>query len=162
LLVRSASENDIPEILEIYNDAVLNSTATFERNPQTIESRRIWYQAHDANHPLIVAEDNHKSIIGYCSLSKFQSNSGYSRTLELSVYVKEQNRRQGVATILMKEILVIAKRIGVHAIISSISADNVASVKLHEKLGFEKVAQLKQVGYKFSKWHDTCYYELII
>lgn len=63
---------------------------------------------------------------------------------------------------LMKEILDRAKALGVHAIISSISSDNLPSIRLHEIFGFEKVAHLKEVGYKFSKWHDTCYYELML
>lgn len=161
MLIRDAAETDLNRIVEIFNDAVITSTATFERNPQTIESRGEWFRAHGKTHPLIVATYD-GSVIGYCSLSKFQSNCGYSQTAELSIYVHKANRRKGVATELMKDILQRAKRSELHVIISSISSDNAPSIRLHEKFGFEKVAHLRQVGCKFGKWHDTTYYELIL
>lgn len=103
-----------------------------------------------------------EKVIGYCSLSKFQSNCGYNRTAELSVYVEKSHRLKGLATILMQEIIRRGRALDYHAIISSISSENESSIRLHEKFGFEKVAHLKQVGFKFSKWHDTCYYELVL
>lgn len=161
VLLRDAKEFDLPSILEIYNESVVSSTATFEENTQTIDSRREWFRSHGYRYPLVVAVSNGR-VIGFCSLSQFQKNSGYKNTAELSVYVQKNSRRQGVATMLMKEILDRAKALGVHAIISSISSDNLPSIRLHEIFGFEKVAHLKEVGYKFSKWHDTCYYELML
>ena len=160
-LLRDAERSDLPTIVEIYNDAILTSTATFEESTQTVESRRDWFNSHGGGYPLIVAESN-GNVIGFCSLSLFQKNSGYRNTAELTVYVERENRRKGIATMLMTEILERAKKIGFHAIISSISYDNLPSVKLHERFGFEKVAHLKEVGFKFSRWQDTCYYELIL
>jgi len=161
VVVRDALEADLPEILDIYNDAVLNSTATFELSLQTVQTRMEWFRGHGTDYPLLVAVSEGR-LLGYCSLSKFQSNSGYRRTAELSVYVEKTSRRTGIATVLMKSILERAKNQGFHAIISSISMDNLPSVILHERFGFIKVAHLKEVGYKFSKWHDTCYFELIL
>ncbi len=160
-MVREAEETDLPAILEIYNDSVMTSTATFEQNIQTVETRREWFKNHGSNYPLIVAVSNGE-ILGYCSLSQFQGNSGYRATVELSVYVEKNSRRQGIAKLLMREVLGRAKEKSFHAIISSISFDNEPSIRLHENFGFQKVAHLKEVGFKFSKWHDTCYYELIL
>lgn len=160
-LLRDAEHSDLSAIVEIYNDAVLTSTATFEENMQSVESRRDWFSSHGKEFPLVVAVANGE-VIGFCSLSLFQKNSGYRNTAELTVYVEKENRRKGIATILMDEILERARKLGFHAIISSISSDNLPSVKLHEKFRFEKVAHLREVGFKFSKWQDTCYYELIL
>ena len=161
IFIREARETDLPEIVEIYNDAVQTSTATFESLIQTVETRKAWYNAHGSGHPLIVATGGGK-LLGYCSISAFPGNSGYRKTGELSVYVEKSHRRKGIARELMTEILTRARAAGFHAIISSISLDNQPSVILHENFGFQKVAHLREVGFKFSKWQDTCYYELIL
>lgn len=159
--VRDAIEADLPDILDIYNEAILSSTATFELNTQTVQTRMEWFKAHGKDYPLVVAARDGR-VLGYCSLSQFQRNTGYNKTAELSVYVARTSRRMGIATLLMSKILRRARNQGIHAIISSISCDNLPSVVLHEKFGFTKVAHLREVGFKFSRWHDTCYFELIL
>jgi L-amino acid N-acyltransferase len=161
IVIREAHEADLPEIVEIYNESVLTSTATFESVPQTADTRRKWFNNHGRDYPFIVAISNGK-VLGYCCVSQFPGNSGYRKTGELSVYVEKTSRRKGIATNLMTQILARAHKLGFHAIISSISLDNEPSAKLHENFGFAKVAHLRQVGFKFSKWQDTCYYELIL
>lgn len=154
-------ETDLPGILDIYNESVLNSTATFELNTQTLQTRIEWFNAHGKDYPLLVAVCDGR-VLGYCSLSQFQKNTGYRRTAELSVYVEKNSRKRGIGTLLMGEVIGRGRNQGIHAIISSISSDNLPSIILHEKLGFRKVAHLKEVGFKFSNWQDTCYYELIL
>jgi L-amino acid N-acyltransferase len=163
IALRDAQKSDLAAIIEIYNESVANSTATFEQMTATTENRTEWFEIHGkSHHPLIVAESPDRKIQGYCSLSQFQKNTGYRATAELSIYVDKNCRRRGVATLLMNEILGRAKGLGFHAIISSISSENEASIVLHEKFGFKKVGHLKEVGFKFSRWHDTSYYELIL
>jgi L-amino acid N-acyltransferase len=161
ILIREARESDLPEIVEIYNDSVLTSTATFESVLQTADTRRKWFNSHGRDHPFIVATSNGK-VLGYCCVSQFPGNSGYRKTGELSLYVEKTNRRKGIAKCLMTDILARARTLGFHAIISSISFDNEPSARLHEHFGFLKVAHLREVGFKFSRWQDTCYYELIL
>jgi L-amino acid N-acyltransferase len=99
-VLREAEEGDLPGIVAIYNEAVTTSTATFQHNVQTVESRRAWFNQHGKEYPLIVAISN-QAVLGYCSLSQFQTNSGYRKTGELSVYVEKRQRRKGIATMLM-------------------------------------------------------------
>ncbi|MGA2874745.1 MAG: N-acetyltransferase family protein [Nitrososphaerales archaeon] len=161
VIVRDSIEEDLPEILEMYNDAVLNLTATFDLVPQSLEERRTWFLRHGGKYPVISADINGR-VVGFCSISPFSSRAGYAPTVELSVYIHKEFRRKGIAMILMKEIISRAKELGYHAILSLIAANNEPSIALHDKLGFEHVAHLPQVGYKFSQWQDVDYYELLL
>jgi len=161
ILVRNAREGDLPGILEIYNDSVLTSTATFELKTQTVKSQLEWFQNHGKSYPPIVAVASAK-VLGYCSISQFQKTNGYYKTVELSVYVEKNSRRKGIATRLVGEIIERARVLGYHAIISSIANSNKPSVRLHKNFGFRRVGCLREVGFKFSKWQDTTYYELIL
>lgn len=161
VILRDTLERDLPEILEMYNDAVLNLTATFDLEPQSLEQRREWFLQHDAKHPLISAEIGGR-VVGFCSISPFSKKQGYAPTVELSVYVHKEFRRKGLAKMLMEEIISRAKKLGYHTIISIIASNNDPSIALHDKLGFDHVAHLPQVGYKFSKWQDVDYYELLL
>jgi L-amino acid N-acyltransferase YncA len=160
-LVREARVDDLRSILEIYNDAVLSSTSTFDIDPVTIEARKIWFDEHDMHYPLIVA-DASRVVAGYCSISAYSKKHGYSKTVEMSVYVRENFRRQCIGSALTKNMIARARRLGYHAIISSVSDSNVISKRLYKNLGFEFRGHLKQVGYKFGKWQDLALFELLI
>jgi len=161
ILIRRTREEDLPEMLEIYNDSVISSAATFELKTQTIETRMNWFRIHGKSYPLLIAVERGK-LLGYCSISQFQKTSGYFKTVELSVYVEKHSRQRGIATRLVGEIIDKARTLGYHAIISSIANDNKPSIRLHKNFGFRRVGCLKEVGFKFSKWQDTTYYELIL
>ncbi len=160
--LREAREGDLPGILEIYNDAVLNSTATFEIEPFSVERRKTWFSSHGGRYPLIVAEAQQGKIAGYCCISPFRQSAGYRRTAELSVYMHKESRRKGLASLMVEEIIARARDLGFHSIVSCIAGSNEASIKLHEHLGFEFVGHLKQVGFKFSRWQDDVFYQLLL
>lgn len=161
LTIREAEINDLPTLLEIYNDAILTTTATFDLEPVTIESRRIWFQKYGGKYPIIVAEVE-GSVIGYACLSPFREKEAYEKTTELSIYISSTNRGGGIGKSLMKELLTRARELNYHAIMSGITAGNAASVKLHEKFGFVEVGCFKEVGFKFNRWQDVLFYQLII
>ena len=103
--IRQAEERDLAEMLAIYNYEVVNGVATFDMQPRTLEERRVWFEEHNvANHPLIVAEEDGR-VAGYASLSSYRPKEAYASTVELSIYIGEEYRGRGIATILMKEIL---------------------------------------------------------
>ncbi len=159
VIVRDASREDLPAFLEIYNDAILNLTATFDIVTQSMQEREDWFRQHGGRYPLVAAEvEGH--VVGYCSISPYSKKAGYASTVELSIYVQRDYRRKSIGKLLMKEIIERARELGYHAIISIIAGDNQASVEIHKKFGFELVGHLRQVGYKFSKWQDVDYYEL--
>ena len=159
--MRDAREEDLSALLEIYNEAVLSSPATFDLEPNTLGARRKWFLKHGGKYPLVIAQVGAK-VAGYCCISPYAEKPGYARTVDLSVYVHRDYRRKGIATVLMKEIIVRAGTLGHHAIVSSITGSNSESARLHVKMGFEFRGYLSQLGYKFGRWHDVALYELIL
>jgi len=159
--IRKAEKSDLLRITDIYNWAVENTTASFDINSQTIEQRAVWLSHYGDRHPLIVCEvDGY--VAGYASLSEFRSKEGYKNTCELSVYIDPQYHRNGLGHKLMVYMIELGKEIGYHVIMSGITADNEISIKMHEKLGFEHCGHMKEVGFKFGRYLDCVFYQLII
>jgi len=154
LIIRDASLKDLTEITEIYNEAILNTVATFDTNIKTLDEQREWFDKHGSKNPIIVAEKNGK-IIGWASLNKYSDRCAYSGTAELSLYVKEESQGKGIGKKLMKEIIKKGEQAGIHAIISRIAEGNQVSVNIHKTVGFEHVGIYKEVGYKFGKRLDV-------
>ena len=161
IVVRDARTADLSALLEIYNDVVLKSSATFDLAPLTLVQRKKWFEEHSGRYPLVVAE-NKGRVVGYASLSEFRDKPGYSKSAEDSVYVHNGFQGKGVGTLLMKEILSRAAGLGYHTIIAAIVPPNEASVRLHEGFGFTYVGNFREVGFKFSRWQDVSFYQLFI
>jgi len=159
--VEFATAEDVKGILTIYNDAILHTTATFDTKIKTVEEMLEWFSHHPKQYPVIVSKEN-DVVTGYCSLTQFKEKDAYKHTVELSVYIHPEHRRKGLARKLMEEIIIIAKDLGHHTIISCITSGNEVSEKLHEKLDFQKVGQIKKAGQKFDEWLDTVYYQKMI
>ncbi len=161
--IRAASYDDLPGILEIYNDAVLQTTATYDYEPRTLEHRRAWFEDHQKhNYPVFVAVNEAGRVVGWSSLSRFHDRMGYRFTAENSVYVAADHRGRGLGKLLLAPLIEAARRQGLHAVVAGIDAANEASVRLHASFGFQKVAHLKQVGFKFNRWLDVVYMELLL
>lgn len=161
LKIRTAMLEDLPDILAIYNEAIRTTTATFDLEEQTLEERFIWFKTYGDKYPLIVADYDEK-VIGYCCLSPFNKKAAYDKTVELSIYLSGKHRGTGVGSLLMEEIITRAKKHGFHTIIGGITTGNEASVRLHKKFGFLHAGHLREVGYKFGKWQDVDYYQLMV
>ncbi|HEX5218979.1 MAG TPA: GNAT family N-acetyltransferase [Verrucomicrobiae bacterium] len=159
--LRPATEADLVAINDIYNYYVLNSTCTYQEEPESIDDRRRWFARHGKTHPIIVAEAE-KRIVGWGSLSAYHARSAYRRTVENSVYVHHEFQRRGIGSLLLKELIVRARTIGHRAIIAAIDGDQPASVALHAAFEFQHVGRLKQVGFKFGRWLDVIYMELLV
>ena len=160
--VRQANENDLPAMLEIYNDIILNTTAVWHSDPHTIEMRREWYAIKkEQGYPVFVAEENGK-LTGFSTIGPFRPWAGYRFTVENSVYVAAGSRGQGIANLLMQPLIDAAKEMSLHAIVAGIEATNEASIALHNKFGFVEVAHFKEVGFKFNRWMDLKFLELIL
>ena len=159
--IRKAKGADLEELLAIYNYEVEHGVATLDLQPKTLTEWWGWYNEHNIeNHPLLVAEDNGK-VTGYASLSSYRKKEAYKSTVELSVYVDANHRREGVATALMEAILEEAKKDErTHTVVSVITSGNEASEKLPKKFGFEFCGRIKEVGMKFEKYQDIDNYRL--
>ncbi len=161
--IRPAASADLPAILNIYNEAVLNLTATYDCEPQTLAARTAWYEDHQREgYPVFVAEDDAGRVAGWSSLSKFRPRPGYRFTGEDSVYVAAGCRGQGLGKLLLAPVVAAARQLGLRAIMAGIDAESQASRRLHARFGFEQVAYLKEVGYKFGRWLDVVYMELLL
>jgi L-amino acid N-acyltransferase YncA len=154
LLVRDARESDLPEILAIHNNAIAETTAIWDTELADLAEREAWFAARTtAGHPILVAEIEGR-VAGYASYGQFRPKSGYRYSVENSVYVADSFQRRGVATALMTELLVRARKGGVHVMIAAIESSNTTSIVLHEKFGFAITGQLPEVGQKFGRWMD--------
>ncbi len=160
-VLRESKRSDLRALLDIYNHVVKTSHATFDLVPQTLTQRRRWLSEHRGKFPLIVAEVQGE-VVGYAAISSFRSRPAYSKTGESSVYVRQGFRAKGVGTLVMKEMVARAACLGYHTIVAGIALPNVPSVKLHERLGFELVGSFREVGFKFGKWRDVAFYQLVL
>lgn len=161
MLIRKAELKDLRDLLEIYNYEVVYGISTLDIHPKTMEEWKQWFDAHNIdNHPLIVAEiDGH--AVGYASLSSYREKEAYCSTVELSVYVAASYRKRGIADVLMKVILDMAKEDeSIHMVVSVITGGNEASIRLHDKYGFTYCGSIHEVGVKFSEYRDIENYEL--
>ncbi|HZQ47796.1 MAG TPA: GNAT family N-acetyltransferase [Verrucomicrobiae bacterium] len=159
--IRPATESDLVAINGIYNHYVLHSTCTYQEEPEPLEDRRRWFDHHGDQYPVIVAEVDGQ-VTGWGSLSAFHERSAYRRTVENSVYVHHRHHQQGIGSLLLQALIVQARNLGHRAIIAGIDAGQTASVALHAKFHFEKVGHFKQVGFKFDRWLDVIYMELLL
>jgi len=153
----------LPGILEIYNDAVLHTTASYDYEPRTLDHRRTWFQERQRdNYPVFVAVEKGGRVVGWSALNPYHARIGYRFTSENSVYVAANRRGKGIGRALLGPLLEAGKARGLHAILAVIDADNEASIRLHAQFGFEKVGLFKQVGFKFGRWLDVIYMEKLL
>jgi phosphinothricin acetyltransferase len=162
MVIRHANRADLQAILDIYNDAILNTTAVYSYQPHTLEMRQQWYDEKiEKNIPVITADVDGRAV-GFASYGPFRAWPAYKYSVEHSVYVHREFRNRGIARELLTLLIDIVRKKDVHTIIAGIDADNAASIHLHRQLGFEDAAYFKQVGYKFGKWLDLRFLQLIL
>ncbi len=154
LTLRPAELKDVKEITEIYNEAILNSTATFDTEPKTVDEQTLWLQSHNDKHPVIVAELQGE-IVGWASLSPWSDRPAYSITAEISIYVKVGFRNEGYGKKLMDKIIDDGEAAGLHSIIARIAGENEVSIRLHEAYGFKHIGVMKEAGEKFGMILDV-------
>jgi len=160
--IRDAAENDMAAIAAIYNDVLASSTAIFNDRPTTAEERRDWWRGRSRQgFPTLVLEDS-GAVCGYASYGDFRSWPGYRFTVEHSVHIARDRRGQGAGTELMRALIERARQAQKHVMVGGIDADNAASLRFHERLGFERVAHLREVGFKFGRFLDLVFVELVL
>jgi len=159
-MIREATPKDVADILEIYNDAILHTSAVYTYKPQTLENRQDWYkQKMDAGYPVLVNEQDGKAA-GFATFGPFRDWPAYKYSIEHSVYVDKRYRKKGIASSLMKEIIAIAKEREYMTMIAGIDAANEKSIAMHEKYGFVHAGTIKNAGFKFNQWRDLAFYQL--
>jgi L-amino acid N-acyltransferase YncA len=152
--IREARLEDIPGLLAIYNKVIAHSTAIYFDDPISLENRIAWFhQREKEGYPIFVAV-NESGVIGFSSFGDFRPFPGYRFTVEHSIHVRHDQRGKGLGPKLMAPLLERARALGKHVMLGVIDGDNAKSIAFHQRLGFEQVAFLPEVGFKFGRWLD--------
>jgi L-amino acid N-acyltransferase len=161
--VRDASADDVPAMMAIYNEVVANSTAIYNDKPSTLDERREWFRLRRGGGWPVLAALRGDDLVGYASFSEFRGAwPGYLHSVEHSVYVRADCRHQGIGTALVSALLPLAAALDKHVMIGGIDAANEGSLRLHEALGFQRVAHFREVGRKFGRWLDLVFVQRFI
>jgi len=159
--IRPARAGDLDAINEIYHHSVLHSTCTYQTEPWTPDERSAWFSAHDAKHPITVAVVD-EQIAGWGALSRFHQRCAYGRTVEDSVYVRPDMLRRGIGSALLSDLIARGRSLAHHTIIAVVDSSQAASIALHDRVGFQACGHLREVGYKFDRWLDVLYMQLLL
>ncbi|WP_018122515.1 GNAT family N-acetyltransferase [Wohlfahrtiimonas chitiniclastica] len=150
-------------ILEIFNEAILTSTALYEYQARTMQDMQTWFKQKSVlNAPIIGAVNDAGQLLGFATWGRFRAYPAYQYTMEHSIYIHRSARGQGLSKRLMRALIEAAKAAEIHVLMGCIDADNAASIGLHRSLGFQSVGLLPQVGFKFGRWLDLALYQLIL
>lgn len=160
-IVRDARPSDLSAVRAIFNHWIEHSTASFRTVPDTEAQTRTWFEGRGPEHPVLVAEDGGE-VVGWASLNPHKVTGGYRHTVELSVYLRDDARGHGLGRTLLGELLERARAAGHHAVLGGVCTEQSASIRLHEAMGFTKVAHYREVGFKFGRWLDVAYFEKLL
>ena len=158
--VRKVKLQDCEQLAEIYNFYILNTYHTFENLPVSAAEIQNRVSQITVNYPFLVYEENNQ-ISGYAYAAGYKPREAYVYSAEVSIYLRDGSCGKGIGKSLYQKLLDELSRTNIHAMIAGIALPNEASVRLHEKFGFEKVAHFREVGFKLGRWIDVGYWELI-
>ena len=159
--VRDALPADLPAIRDIYNDAVLNTTAIWNEQPVDLGNRQAWFSARQTQgYPVLVVVDVEAHVLGYASFGDWRPFDGFRHTVEHSVYVCREQRGNGLGPLLMSTLIERAKACDKHVMVAAIESGNAASIRLHARAGFVITGQMPEVGTKFGRWLDLTFMQL--
>jgi L-amino acid N-acyltransferase len=150
-------------VREIFNDAILNTTALYDYQPWTQSQVLKWFgDKAKSGYPIIAAVDTSGLLLGFASYGQFRARPAYKYTVEHSVYVHRDQRRRGVGRALLKRLVELAVGQQLHVLVGGIDVSNAESIALHEQLGFRHAGTITQAGYKFGRWLDVAFYQLTL
>lgn len=162
-LVACIPETHAAAVRDIFNEAIATSTALYDYQPRSEATIDAWFQAKaQGNYPVLGAVDDVGRLLGFASYGLFRAWPAYKYTLEHSLYVHPDARRQGVGRALLQALVAAATAQDYHVLMGGIDRDNAASIALHQRLGFVEVGLLPQVGFKFGRWLDLALYQLLL
>jgi L-amino acid N-acyltransferase YncA len=162
-LIACTYELHARETLDILNEAIVNSTAIYDYRARVLASMGAWFQAKEAGgYPVIGAIGEVGQLLGFATYGVFRAWPAYKYSVEHSVYVHREHRGQGIGLALMKQLIDSARSKQYHVLIGGIDLTNRSSIALHEKLGFFHAGTIQHAGFKFGRWLDLAFYELIL
>lgn len=156
-------EDHAEPILAIFNEAIANSTAVYEYQLRTPQSMVSWFEDKKAGrYPVIGAVDEAGVLMGFATYGVFRARPAYKYSVEHSVYVHKDHRGKGLGRVLLQQIIDAARAQDYHVMVGGIDMANTGSIALHEKLGFSHVGTIRQAGFKFGRWLDLGFYQLLL
>jgi phosphinothricin acetyltransferase len=162
-VVQCEPERHAGAILAIFNEAIVNSTALYDYKPRTPGMMQGWFEAKSkGNYPVIGIENTSGELMGFTSYGTFRAWPAYKYSVEHSVYVDARFRGMGIGKRLLREIISAAQQQDYHVLIGAIDAMNSRSIRLHEALGFTHCGTIRQAGFKFGRWLDLQFYQLVL
>lgn len=160
--IRPYQIEDTQSILDIVNHTILHSTALYDYNPRSYEQQKtILTEKIKKNFPILIAEIENK-VVGFAFYSEFRYREAYQYTVEHSIYIEHQNQGKGIGKLLLQKLIESAKEQNLHTMIGVIDSENKESILFHEKFGFKTVGIIKESGYKFERWLDSVFMQLIL
>ncbi len=161
-LIACSPERHAGAILEILNEAIVNSTAIYDYRARPPEAMGPWFAAKQAHGwPVIGVEDEAGTLLGFASWGAFRAWPAYRYTVEHSIYVHHAHRGRGLGRLLLQAVVDTAREQGVHTLVGGIDAGNAASLALHRALGFEHAGTIRHAGYKFGRWLDLAFVQRV-
>lgn len=161
-VLRPATTADITQILAIVNHSIATSTANYHYQAQTLAEQTAWFESKlQHNFPVFVAVYQ-EQVMGFGTYGTFREKMGYQFTVEHSVYVQESQQGKGIGKAILNQLIIQARLEGYHVMVGGIDANNAESIAFHQKMGFEIVGHLKEVGFKFEHWLDLCFMQRIL
>jgi L-amino acid N-acyltransferase YncA len=161
-MIEAASVVDFEQVLAIYNEVIRNTTAVYADQEYDLQRGREWFDAKlSSGFPFIVVRDA-QGVAGFGAFGAFRPWPCYRHSVEHSVHVRADCRGQGLGRALLMELKSRAAALGKHVMIAGIDTDNVASIRMHERMGFSRVGHLREVGFKFGRWLDLAFLECIL
>jgi L-amino acid N-acyltransferase len=155
IILRLATLADAEEIRAVYNHEVMHTVATFDLVPRSLADQQEWLADRSGAFATIVAVNDDDEVVGFGALSPYKERAAYRTSVENSVYVRRDLHGQGIGRLLVDELLSIAELSGFHAVFARINASSDASIALHRACGYELIGIEREVGRKFSRWHDV-------
>lgn len=157
--IRPATTEDVPAVTDIYNQAVLGTTASFDVVPQCQEDRLRWFAGRKPRHPVLAAEEDGR-VIGWGSLSPYSDRAAYDATAEISIYIDQDHQRRGLGAALGDRLLEEARTQELHVLLARVCTENVASMNLFRRMGFTEAGCMHEAGRKFGRWLDVAILEM--
>lgn len=160
--IRDVRPEDAEAIRAIYNDAVVNTTAVFDYDPRSAEAQQAWLAMKaEQKLPVLVAEED-GVVLGYASYGQFRPWPAFQYTVENAIYIAPNRRGQGIGRRLLGELIAVAQAHGRRSMVAGITAENTASLALHEKLGFVRTGLIRDSGWKFERWLDLVFLQRML
>ena len=160
--IRNAALTDVPGILRIFNEAIRHTTAVYDDRPRSLEMQKAWFEKKRSDFMPVIVAVNEGEVVGFGTYGIFRPLDGYRYSVEHSVYVLKEFRGKGIGKMLLTELISLAQKEGYHTIVAGIDTENTASIAFHEAFGFKEVGRLQEVGYKFERWLDLIFMQLML